>query len=275
VRSFDRRFGLGFLAQVPAAPGVYRFHDDQGVLLYVGKAVNLRHRLAQYRLAGRRKKERKRRALVTSAARITWEVCESPLAAALEEIRLIQTLRPPRNVASAYPFLYPFIGLAADGDELYFCFTTSPEAFPTVEFHGAFRSREITREAFFALVLLLRYVGHPVPHHRCRRLGAARHSHVRGFRRLPAGSLAAWSALLRGESRAALEGLALRLVDHAGARARKREIQEALSSIKRFFEEEAGTLARVRTATGFQPYPVPQRDRDLLFARCRIEALPA
>lgn len=269
MRPFDRKFGPRFLAEVPAAPGVYRFHDEHGALLYVGKAVNLRRRLAQYRLAGGPRKERKRRALVKAAARITWEICDSPLAAALEEIRLIQTLRPPRNVASAYPFLYPFIGLAAEGDELYFCLTTSPEAFPTVEFHGAFRSREITREAFFALVLLLRYVGHPIPRHRCRRLGTARHSQVRGFRRLPAGSLAAWSRLLRGESRAALEALALRLVDHAGARARKGEIQEALSSIKRFFEEEAGALARVRAATGFAPYPVPQRDRDLLFARCR------
>jgi excinuclease ABC subunit C len=275
VRPFDRKFGAGFLAEVPAAPGVYRFHDEQGVLLYVGKAVNLRRRLAQYRRSGRRKQERKRRALVKAAARITWEISESPLAAALEEIRLIQTLRPPRNVASAYPFLYPFIGLAADGDELYFCLTTSPEAFPTVEFHGAFRSREITRGAFFALTLLLRYVGHPVPRHRCRRLGSARHAHVRGFRRLPAGSLAAWSGLLRGESRAALEALALRLVDHAGARARKREIQEALSAIKRFFEEEARALARVRAATGFEAYPVPQRDRDLLFARCRLDSLPA
>lgn len=275
MRPFDRKFGARFLAEVPTAPGVYRFHDEAGVLLYVGKAANLRRRLAQYRLAGRRKKERKRRALVKAAARITWEVCESPLAAALAEIRLIQELRPPRNVASAYPFLYPFVGLAADGDELYFCLTTSPDAFPAVEFHGAFRSREITREAFFALTLLLRYVGHPVPRHRCRRLGAARHSHVRGFRRLPAGSLAAWSRLLRGESRAALEGLALRLVDHAGARARRAEIHAALRSIKRFFEDEACALARVRAATGFEPYPVPQRDRDLLFARCRLESLPA
>jgi excinuclease ABC subunit C len=262
------------MAEVPAAPGVYRFHDAAGGLLYVGKAANLRRRLAQYRLTGRRKKERKRRALVKAAARITWEVCESPMAAALEEIRLIQTLRPPRNVASAFPFLYPFVGIAVDGDEVYFCLTTSPEAFPGVAFHGAFRSREVTREAFFALVELLRYVGHPVPRHRCRRLGAARHSHVRGFRRLPATTAAAWTTLLRGESRAALEALALRLVDHAGARARRGDIHEALRAIARFFEEEACALARVRAATGFEPYPVPQRERDLLFARCRLEPAP-
>ena len=275
MRAFDRTFGADFLAGVPTAPGVYRFHDAAGGLLYVGKAANLRRRLAQYRLAGRRKKERKRRTLVRAAARITWEVCGSPLAAALVEIRLIQTLRPPRNVASAYPFLYPFVGLHVEGDETYFCLTTSPEAFPAIAFHGAFRSREITREAFYRLVELLRYVGHPVPRHRCRRLGAARHSVVRGFRRLPAGSAAAWAGLLRGESRAALEALALRLVDHAGARARRGEIHEALRSIARFFDEEACALARVRAATGFAAYPVPQLARDLLFTQTRLQPLEA
>ena len=275
MRAFDRTFGADFLAGVPTAPGVYRFHDAAGGLLYVGKAANLRRRLAQYRLAGRRKKERKRRTLVRATARITWEVCGSPLAAALAEIRLIQTLRPPRNVASAYPFLYPFVGLHVEGDETYFCLTTSPEAFPAIAFHGAFRSREITRVAFYRLVELLRYVGHPVPRHRCRRLGAARHSVVRGFRRLPAGSAAAWAGLLRGESRAALEALALRLVDHAGARARRGEIHEALRSIARFFDEEACALARVRTATGFAAYPVPQLARDLLFTQTRLQPLEA
>lgn len=270
MRAFDRTFGAGFLATVPAAPGVYRFHDAAGGLLYIGKAANLRRRLAQYRLAGRRKKERKRGALVRAAARITWEVCDSPLAAALAEIRLIQALRPPRNVASAYSFLYPFVGLHADGDELYFCLTTSPAAFAAVEFHGAFRSRDVTREAFFCLMDLLRYVGHPVPRHRCRRLGSARHSVVRGFRRLPAGAAEAWAALLRGESRAALEVLALRLVDHAGARARRGEIHAALRAIARFFEDEACALARVRAATGFPDYPVPQLARDLLFTETRL-----
>ena len=275
MRAFDRTFGAEFLAGVPAAPGVYRFHDAAGGLLYVGRAANLRRRLAQYRVAGRRKKERKRRALVRAAARITWEVCESPLAAALAEIRLIQALRPPRNVASAYPFLYPFVGIHVEADETYFCLTTSPEAFPAVAFHGAFRSRDVTREAFYCLVELLRYVGHPVPRHRCRRLGSARHSVVRGFRRLPAGSGAAWAGLLRGESRAPLEALALRLVDHAGARARRGEIHEALRAIARFFDEEARALARVRAATGFAAYPVPQLARDLLFTQTRLQPLAA
>jgi excinuclease ABC subunit C len=273
VRLFDRKFGARFLDDVPAAPGVYRFHDAAGLLIYVGMAGSLRRRLGQYRLSGRRKKERKRRALVTAAARITWEVCESPLAAALAEIRLIQTLRPPQNVASAYPFLYPYVGVTAEAGETYFCLTTRPEAFPGFSFHGAFRSRDVTGEAFFSLMRLLRYLGHPVPRHRCRRLGAAPHSHVRGFRRLAADSVEAWSALLRGATREPLEALAVRLLEHADARAKREETHRALRAVGRFFRREARPLARVRAATGYEPYPVPQQERDLLFARYRVLAL--
>jgi len=270
VRAFDRRFGADFLNGVPEAPGVYRFCDATGLVVYVGKAVNLRRRLAQYRTAGRRKAHRKRWAIVTAATRIEWEVCESALAAALAEIRLIQELRPPRNLVSAYPFLYPFIGVhAAPDGHTYFCLTTSPAAFPAFSFHGAFRTRAITREAFYALARLLQWVGHPVPRPRCRRLEVAPHSRVIGFRRLAADAPGQWARLLEGASRDALEVLTLHLLEHAGARARAPEIHDDLKAVARFFRREAQALARVRAATGYAGYPVPQADRDLLFAQYR------
>ena len=285
MRLFDQRFGVDFLAGVPTAPGVYRFLDAAGALLYVGKAGSLRRRLAQYRTAGRKKNERKRRALVKAAATITWEVCASDLAASLTEIRLIQTLRPRRNVASAFPFLYPYIGIRVDGRETFFCLTTGPEAFPSFELHGAFRSRDATGEAFHALARLLRFVGHPIPRARQRIIGeaayssaaagvyssaaAAVYSTVIGFRRLPVEASTGWSALLRGASREALESLALELLEHPGATARRAEIQEDLAAVALFFESEALALARARTATGYSRYPVPQGDRDLLFAEAR------
>jgi hypothetical protein len=288
VRLFDQKFGADFLAGVPAAPGVYRFLDAAGALLYVGKAGSLRRRLAQYRTAGRKKKERKRRALVKAAATITWEVCESDLAASLTEIRLIQTLRPRRNVAGAFPFLYPFLGMRVDGRETFFCLTTRPEAFPSFELHGAYRSRDATGEAFHALARLLRFVGHPIPRARDRIIGAAarssaaaryssaaaRYSMIIGFRRLPVDAPPGWSKLFRGVSREALEALALELLEHPGAMARRAEIQEDLESIALFFESEAHALARARATTGYAGYPVPQRERDLLFAQSR-EALRA
>jgi excinuclease ABC subunit C len=218
---------------------------------------------------GRKKRERKRRALVKAATGITWEVCESALTAALTEIRLIQTLRPPRNVTSAFPFLYPFLGIRLEGGETYFCLTTSPAAFPAFDLHGAFRSREVTGEAFFSLMRLLHFVGHPVPRHRCRRFATAAHSHVVGFRRLPGEVATGWRQLLRGVSRAALEALALELIEHDGARARASEIHEDLLAIDRFFEEEACALARAIAATGHAAYPVAQQERDLLFVAYR------
>ena len=270
MRLFDKKFGAEFLAGVPVAPGVYRFHDETGALLYVGKAGSLRRRLAQYRTAGRKKKERKRRALVKAAVTITWEVCESDLAASLTEIRLIQTLRPRRNVASAFPFLYPFIGIRVDGRETFFCLTTRPEAFPSFELHGAYRSRDVTGEAFHALARLLRFVGHPIPRARQRIIGAAAaYSMVIGFRRLPMDAPAGWSGLLRGTSREILEALAFELLEHPGATARRVEIQEDLAAVALFFESEARALARARASTGYSRYPVPQGERDLLFAEAR------
>ncbi len=270
MRIFDRRFGADLLAGVPEAPGVYRFLDDAGVVLYVGKAANLRRRLSQYRIAGRRKAHRKRRSIVQGAARVEWEVCESELAASLAEIRLIQALRPPRNVVSAFSFLYPYIGIrtGAAGDT-YFCLTTAPGAFPSFAFHGAFRTRDVTREAFYSLARLLRWAGHPVPRHHCRKLEVAPHSRVIGFRRLAADASAHWARLLEGASRDPLEALALHLLEHPGARAKRREIHEDLKAVARFFTREAQALARARAATGYARYPVPQEDRDLLFAEYR------
>ena len=270
MRTFDRKFGADFLADVPAAPGVYRLYDAAGTLLYVGKAVNLRRRLAQYRTTRRTKSDRKRRALVRAADRISWQLCESELDASLTEIHLIQELSPRDNIAGAFPFLYPYVGSRADDGDTQFCLTTSPEVFPPFEFHGAFRSRGVTGDAFFALIRLLRFVGHPTS--RRRRDPRARYSHVYTFRRLPADWLGTWNGFWRGVSREPLEHLCLRLLDHAGARAQSARIQEDLRALERFFDDEALPLAAAISSSGYRGYPVPQRDRDALFLRYRALA---
>jgi predicted GIY-YIG superfamily endonuclease len=269
VRPFDQKFGADFLGGVPHEPGVYRIYDSAGGLLYIGKARDLRRRLSQYRTTRRTKKDRKRRALVRAAARIVWQACASELDASLTEIGLIQTLRPRRNVAGAFPFLYPFIGIQVAGADTRFCLTTSPEAFAAFELHGAFRSREVTREAFFALMRLLRFVGHETARRSRDRLSVPRHSHVRVFRRLPREWPELWKALLRGASREALEQLALRLLDHDGACARGAVIDADLKAVEVFFDDEAVQLAQAIAATGYVSYPVSQRDRDALFLRYR------
>ena len=66
--TFDQKFGEGLLARVGTGPGVYRYSDAEGVVIYVGKAKNLRRRLASYRNAGRKKAHRKMRRIVKAAS---------------------------------------------------------------------------------------------------------------------------------------------------------------------------------------------------------------
>ena len=269
LKRFDRKFGKEYLKHVPAAPGVYRFYADDGRLIYVGKAKNLRRRLAQYRNARREKRGKKMRSLVARAVSIEWEICDTELDASLREIRLIQTERPDANVSGAYSFLYPLIGMKAAPKELRFCFTTHPELLPDYTFHGAFRSRLVTAEAFFGLMRLLRFVGHAVPRKALGDEAGRRRSYVFGFRRLPEGWATLFAELFLGRSLVAIEELTLGLLDNAGARAKASEVQEDIDALERFFREEAEVLAKAIAATGFEPYPVPQTERDPLFLRFR------
>jgi excinuclease UvrABC nuclease subunit len=267
-RKFDKKFGKEFVACLPAAPGVYRVFDDEGCLIYVGKAKNLRRRLAQYRNAKRCKRHKKMRAIVQKAARITWETCPTDLDACLQETRLIQELRPRLNVAAAFAFLYPMIGMRVLPEHTLFCLTTRPDLYPEFQLFGAFRSRYFTGEAFFSLMRLLPYVGHSVPHKRLVDLKRER-SYVFAFRRLPAEWPRLWENFFRGSSADALEELVFKLLENAAARKRAEEIQEGVDSLRRFWKHEAMRLASAISFTGFADYPVPQNERDPLFLRYR------
>jgi excinuclease ABC subunit C len=113
--------------------------------------------------------------------------------------------------------------------------TTTPDAvlkeYPGFEFHGAFRSRRITGDAFFALMRLLRYVGHRNPSP--RRTLTPRYSHIFSFRRLPSTWAAIWALFYKGESTRAVEELILNLVEKSGARNRPTKVQEHLDDLKR------------------------------------------
>lgn len=269
MKRFDKKFGDEFLKSVPKAPAVYRLYDIDGAVFYVGKAKDLRRRLAQYRNASRARRDRKMRTLIAEAARIEWTVSPSELDAELEEVRLIQTLRPRANVASAFEFLYPFVGLRRRGGDLHFCLTTTPESFDDHAFHGAFRSRETTGGAFFALMRLLRHVGHPIPRRNLRADDSVDYSYVFAFRRLPVDYTESWSAFLRGESDDALRALALCLLEKPKARANAAEVHEDLQTLQRFWVDEACALRAAITATGFPHYPVSRTMRDPLFLRMR------
>ena len=265
-RTFDRLFGADFLASVPLAPGVYRMLDAEGAVVYVGKATSLRRRLAQYRLARRSDKHRKMRAIVKSAARIVVEVHASETEAAIAEARLIQQLRPRWNVAGAFSFLYPLVGLGRTAEgALVLAYGTLPDAHPELAWHGAYRSRETVGDAFFALVRLLGRVGHRAP-------GRPRAKGVRVFRcevrQLPA-PLTDWDAFFRGQKKDALRALVLALLDKAAARRDAAEVEEDLRTLARFYRLEARKLRRACKTARDPRWPIPQADRDVLFLQAR------
>jgi excinuclease ABC subunit C len=266
---FDRLLGSDFLDGVPSVPGIYRVFDEGDALVYVGKAKNLRRRLAQYRNASRRKRHAKMRAIVRAARRVEVATCSSHLAACLLEARLIQEHRPRFNVAGAFHFLYPFIGLRDREGDLGLCYATQPDRFPEYALHGAYRSRAATREAYWACVDLLRYL---VPAERRGAEPVPRYSFVRVFRRLAAEWTAPLTAFFRGEDVGALGRLAIALLAKPAARCHAADVEANLAVLRRFWDDEVEPLARACTGTGYPTWPVAQADRDPLFLRARYGA---
>jgi DNA polymerase-3 subunit epsilon len=90
------------LAQgLPAAPGVYRFEDARGEVLYVGTSGNIRDRVRTYFTAS---ELRTRMAeMVGLAERVVPIVCAHKLEASVRELRLIAEHKPRYNRRSRYP----------------------------------------------------------------------------------------------------------------------------------------------------------------------------
>jgi len=91
---------IGMIADAPSEPGVYRFVADDGTVLYVGKATDLRRRLRSYFGNDTR---RRTADLVAATSRITWTVVATELEAAVREVRELQATRPRYNHRSTRP----------------------------------------------------------------------------------------------------------------------------------------------------------------------------
>ncbi|MCY1508684.1 UvrABC system protein C [compost metagenome] len=102
-----------FLATCSGRPGVYRMLDEGGRLLYVGKAKNLKKRLASYfRKTGLAPKTA---ALVGKIAQVETTITANETEALLLEQTLIKEWRPPYNILLRDDKSYPYVFLS-DGD---------------------------------------------------------------------------------------------------------------------------------------------------------------
>ena len=100
---------------IPVGPGVYRFRDDAGTVLYVGKAKNLRNRLNSYfaDLAGLHERTRR---MVTTAARVEWTVVNTEVEALQLEYAWIKEFDPRFNVKYRDDKSYPWLAVTWSED---------------------------------------------------------------------------------------------------------------------------------------------------------------
>jgi len=96
--------------EIPTDPGVYRFHDAEGRVLYVGKARNLRARLSSYFQDPARLHPRTR-SLVTSASGVQWTVVANEVEALSLEYTWIKEYRPRFNLMFRDDKSYPYLSV--------------------------------------------------------------------------------------------------------------------------------------------------------------------
>lgn len=101
------------IALFPHSPGVYRYYNSEGIVIYVGKAKDLHKRVAQYFVSPERLNA-KTRILVSKIADAQYSVVDSEADALLLENNLIKQYRPKYNILLKDSKTYPWICVTSD-----------------------------------------------------------------------------------------------------------------------------------------------------------------
>jgi excinuclease ABC subunit C len=141
--------------QFPPSPGVYLMKDAQGVVLYIGKAKNLRSRAGHYfTKAGA---EDKRTAdLVKLIADVDFVPADSEVDALLLEARLVKDVRPRFNVDLKDDKTFPYLQIRIREEFPRVEFTRTPRRHG-VRLYGPFTSARTLRQAMQVLQRLFQF----------------------------------------------------------------------------------------------------------------------
>jgi len=130
--------------EIPTQPGVYRFRDATGRVLYVGKAKSLRARLSNYFQPLRSLHERTRR-MVTTAASVEWTVVANEFEALQLEYTWIKEFNPPFNVQFRDDKTYPYLAVTL-GDDVPRAMVTRNRHIPGARYFGPYTKVWAIRE---------------------------------------------------------------------------------------------------------------------------------
>ncbi len=136
--------------EIPTAPGVYRFIDASGRVLYVGKAKNLRARLTNYFGPLNKLHERTQRMLL-AASDVKWTIVATEYEALQLEFTWIKEFDPPYNVRFRDDKSYPYIAISMS-ESVPRAFITRNRELKGVRYFGPFTQSWAVRETLDTLI---------------------------------------------------------------------------------------------------------------------------
>ncbi|MFQ6605497.1 MAG: excinuclease ABC subunit UvrC [Fidelibacterota bacterium] len=102
-----------FLRHIPGRPGIYQFFDENGTILYIGKAKNLKNRVRSY-FQKNKYQTPKNLSLIRRIHALEWIVVGSEVEALLTEANLIRKHKPKYNISLKDDKSFPFIRITRE-----------------------------------------------------------------------------------------------------------------------------------------------------------------
>ncbi len=135
---------------IPTSPGVYRFINGRGTVIYVGKAKNLRNRLVTYFGPPESLMERTRR-MVDTARKVDWTVVPTERAALQLEYAWIKEFQPEFNIRFRDDKSYPYLVVTVT-DTIPRVFLSRRKDIPGAKYFGPFANSWALRDTLNTLL---------------------------------------------------------------------------------------------------------------------------